>query len=351
MEPVTHFLTGACMGRAGLNRTSRWATATLVLAAEAPDLDIFYSFINRVRGFEFHRNYTHTFIGIPVVAGVVVAFMYGLYRWRRRKHPDMEAPRWGVLYGLALLAGCSHILLDFTNNYGVVPFMPFSYRWISWDIVFIYEPLLWLFLIGGLVLPGLFGLITQEVGYRKPKYRGQKGAITALVLMVALWGVRAYEHDRALDAMNGMTFRGEEPISLSAYPYPLNFFHWYGVAETPSLYEVMSINSNSGRVDAGRNARVVYKPEQTAITDAAERSLLGRIYLWWAKYPVTETEEEMGPGDRVEGYVVHFYDMRFMRLTRDRSPLGAWVELDKDLRVVGMGFRERQPQLGRMRTP
>src|SRR5438309_5939835 len=47
--------------------------------------------------------------------------------------------RWGVLYLYACLAGLSHILLDFTNNYGVRPFWPFSERWYSWDIVFIVE--------------------------------------------------------------------------------------------------------------------------------------------------------------------------------------------------------------------
>jgi diacylglycerol kinase family enzyme len=36
VEPVTHFLFGAAMGRAGLNRKTALATATLTLAAEAP---------------------------------------------------------------------------------------------------------------------------------------------------------------------------------------------------------------------------------------------------------------------------------------------------------------------------
>src|SRR3984893_11182648 len=40
LEPITHFLTGACLGRAGLNRKTALATLTLTLAAEAPDLDV-----------------------------------------------------------------------------------------------------------------------------------------------------------------------------------------------------------------------------------------------------------------------------------------------------------------------
>ena len=40
MEPITHFLTGACIGRAGLNRKTAYATLAAVLAAEAADIDV-----------------------------------------------------------------------------------------------------------------------------------------------------------------------------------------------------------------------------------------------------------------------------------------------------------------------
>ena len=42
MEPITHFLTGACIGRAGLNRKTAYATLAAVLAAEAADSDILW---------------------------------------------------------------------------------------------------------------------------------------------------------------------------------------------------------------------------------------------------------------------------------------------------------------------
>ncbi len=47
MDPVTHFLTGGCLGRAGFNRKSALATVTMVLAAEAADIDVLWEF--RVR--------------------------------------------------------------------------------------------------------------------------------------------------------------------------------------------------------------------------------------------------------------------------------------------------------------
>ena len=66
MEPITHLLTGACMGRAGLNRTTCYATLMLTLAAEFPDIDILWSLKGPVAGLAHHRGFTHSFIGAPI---------------------------------------------------------------------------------------------------------------------------------------------------------------------------------------------------------------------------------------------------------------------------------------------
>jgi hypothetical protein len=43
----------------------------------------------------------------------------------------------------ALIAALSHLLLDWTNNYGLRPFFPFNPRWYAGSFVFIAEPVLW----------------------------------------------------------------------------------------------------------------------------------------------------------------------------------------------------------------
>ena len=65
MEPVTHFLTGACLGRAGFNRKTAYATLAAVLAAEAADLDVFWGFAGPVEELKHHRGITHTFWAVP----------------------------------------------------------------------------------------------------------------------------------------------------------------------------------------------------------------------------------------------------------------------------------------------
>ena len=56
---------------------------------------------------------------------------------------------WGWLYLTALLAALSHLLLDWTNNYGLRPFFPFNPRWYAGSFVFIAEPVLWALLLPG----------------------------------------------------------------------------------------------------------------------------------------------------------------------------------------------------------
>lgn len=343
MDPVTHLLTGACLARAGLNRTSALATTVVVLAAEAPDIDVAWNLRGSLAGFEHHRGITHTLVGVPFCAALVLAFVWLVYRWRLQRGWQPKAPpRWPRLFGLACLAGLSHILLDFTNQYGVRPFEPFSYRWYSWDIVSIIEPLMLLFLLGGLLLPGLFGLINEEIGARARGPRGRAGAVTALVLVCALWWFRDIQHRRALAALDGQNYNGAAPVRLSAYPYDTNPFQWYGVVETEGFFVTMHVDSLRGEVDPDRRMRVRYKAEETPVTLAARQSRMGRVYLDWAAYPFLEVEKLQPPES---GYLVRLYDLRFAYPERSSTPLGARVELNDDLTVrrQGMGRRLQPP--------
>lgn len=336
------------MGRAGLNRKTALATATLTLAAEAADLDV----VSRLGGSAFalnhHRGFTHSFLGVPIVAAAVVAFVYGIWRLRGRKtrFPNLP-PRWGLLYGYACLAGLSHILLDYTNSYGVRPFWPFSERWYSWDIVFIYEPVILVALILGLIVPLLFSLINQEISSRRNRKEeamaGRLAAWLALIAVFACWGLRDYEHRRAVAALQTRTYQGAEALRVSAYSYPLNPFRWYGVAETPAFFATMNIDSVAPEVGPEGSMQIRYKPEETPFTLAAKRSYLGRVYLSWAQYPVTETEAlSAGTGRDRAAYLVRFLDLRYAYPGQgQRTMLGAVVLLSRDLKVVGEQFGMR----------
>ena len=344
MEPITHFLTGACIARAGLNRKTALATATVTLAAEAPDMDVLGRLHGPVFGFEHHRGFTHSILGVALVAAGITGLVYVVWRLRGRRTKDPNLPpRWGLLFLFAYLAGLSHILLDFTNNYGVRPFWPFSERWYSWDIVFIFEPVMFAMLLLGLVLPSFFALIRNEIGARQRGPKGRLAASLALLSIVLLWGVRDYEHRRAVAALESRTYEGADPQRVSAYPLWNNPFQWFGVVETQNFFALAPVDSSRPEIDDA-HMEIRYKPEETPVTLAAKKSYLGRAYLDWAQYPLTITES-LDSG----GYLVQFEDLRFAYAWRgsDRKPLSAGVELDHDLNVTAQMFGVRRQPVAR----
>lgn len=342
MEPITHFLTGACLARAGFNRKTALATATMTIAAEAPDLDVFAQVRGPIFGFAHHRGFTHSFLGLLPVAAVTVGIIYIVWRIRggKLKNPKLP-PRWGLLFVFSYLAGLTHILLDFTNQYGVRPFWPFSERWYAWDIVFIIEPVLYIFLLGALLLPVLFALINEEIGARRKGPQGRLAAILALAGMVALYGLRDYEHRRAVSALQSRLYEDADPIRVSAFPFWWNPFEWYGVVETRSFFATMLVNSLTPEVDPQSDMQLHYKPEETPVTVAAKKSYVGRVYLDWARYPLTETEQIDSPQP---GYIVRFQDLRFDYPGRVSKVLRASVELDGSLKVVKEQWGIGQPR-------
>src|SRR5207244_11397387 len=99
-------------------------------------------------------------------------------------------------------------------------------RWYSWDIVFIVEPVMLLFLLAGLILPSLFSLINEEIGARTRGPKGKLAASLALLGVVFVWGLRDFEHRRAVAALEAHIYRGADPLLGSASHFWLHAFLW-----------------------------------------------------------------------------------------------------------------------------
>ena len=138
----------------------------------------------------------------------------------------------------------------------------------------------------------------------------------ALLSVILVWGVRDYEHRRAINALEARLYEGADPVRVSAYAMWGNPFRWHGVVETQNFFASMLVDSSVPDVDPEGHMRIRYKPEETPVTLAAKRSYLGRVYLYWADYPITETEQ------LPRGYIVRFRDLRYDDPERERrAPL------------------------------
>lgn len=374
MEPVTHVLTGACLARSGFNRKAAYATLTMAVSAEFPDVDTLWGLRGPVAGFQHHRGITHTFLGVPFEAAFLVGLVWLWHHWRvRRRKTDVSKPltvapvHWGWLYLAALVALLSHLLLDYTNNYGLRPFFPFNPHWYAASIVFIFDPVLFGILLFALVAPSIFRLVSSEIGARQQPFRGRGFAIAALLLVVFYWTFREVEHNHAVNLAMVQSFQQPgtpatppnanassspepspvylQPVRILANPDPLNPFRWYTVTDYGPVYQLGTADTRVGTfVPAGWSQP---KPSQMAPAEqreirAAEASPLGRVYVDWSSMPFVTVRPASSPTPQLATYVF-FRDPRFMSdvsvLHRGKhTPLTGVVTLDADGHVVGQSM-------------
>ena len=254
--------------------------------------------------------------------------------------------RWGLLYGFAVIALLSHLLLDWTNNYGLRPFFPFNPRWYAGSFVFIFEPLIFVLLLIGLIAPSLFGLINSEVGARREMYRGRGWAIFALLGIVAVWGWRFYERENALKmacrewglwrgagGADGSELLSGDAVSLVC-----------GCGDVRSFTgRFRSIRGTGRPTSSDAHADLFYKPPTTIATLVAKRSWLGEAYLDWSMYPLVKETGVDADGNAT----VTFNDFRFMYDTpifsgRSKPALAGTVLINTDHRVERMEFDGRE---------
>lgn len=391
MEPVTHVLTGACLARAGLNRRAAYATLAMAIAAELPDIDTLWGFRGPVEALQHHRGITHTFLGVPFEAAFVLLVVYGVHRWRSARYAKRAKPapvgdhvpvvrpltaaplRWGLLYWFCILGLLSHLLLDYTNNYGLRPFYPFNSHWYAASIIFVFDPLMLALLVIGLIAPWLFRLVSSEVGTRKPRFAGPGWPRAALLLILLLWGVRWLEHGRAMQLAMAQSLEAPSPTTSAeqdmpsnaadqskpplptylqaervlANPDPLSIFRWYTVTDFGPLYQLERVDTRQHTIEATEGTYA--KPDLTPAILAAEGSSLGRVYLDWASMPILSEDSSRGALEQAmaeehepaspDATVVTFRDPRFMGVLpwhseNGSSPLSGVVVLDHQNNVI-----------------
>src|SRR4051812_33882842 len=141
MDNFTHSLAGLLLAEStvqlrarltGEGRSHRFgmvAAVSSVITANLPDVDLIYTGIggDRLKYMLHHRGYSHTVMVALLGAVVLWAGALLLWRWRARATLTRSDAQW--LLGLLLVSTLSHLVLDWTNSYGVHLFWPFDDRW------------------------------------------------------------------------------------------------------------------------------------------------------------------------------------------------------------------------------
>jgi inner membrane protein len=296
MDNITHTLTGLMLSRVGLNRVSPRATALLLLASSAPDIDVLTALEGSANYLHYHRGLTHSLVAIPVVALLPVL----LVRLATRK-----AIPWKRAYAVSLIGVAIHLLMDWTNIYGVRLLLPFSEGWLNADIISVVDLWIWAALLLGVAGPWISRLVSSEIGAKPGTGRGM--ALFVVCFFLAYGFGRHLLHQRALAVLDSRLYQNELPLRVVAVPTPANPFRWIGLVEGQGFYEVHQ-NLNLLREFDPSAGRVFYKPETGAEIEMASNTEAFQVFLdfsqWplWRVTPVAEPEN----GSRVEAMDLRF---------------------------------------------
>jgi inner membrane protein len=292
---------GAALARSGLGRRTALGTATLLLGANLPDIDVLAYLDGPAADLAFRRGWTH---GIPalvvlpfLLTGAVICFDRIVRRMGRAVLPSGVLPREVLL--LAVIAILTHPLLDTLNTYGVRWLMPMRGDWYYGDALFIVDPWLWLVLGFGVVAS------SGRRSARGLKTAGGRPARIALAVGTVYVAAMVFSGAAARRiARQELEALGAPVERLMVGPRPLTPLVRQVVAEQGERYQVGTFRWFARPHVQG--LRSFPRPRHDdPVLAAARTTLLGRRFLGWARFPTVQVEE--GPG----GARVHLIDLRY----------------------------------------
>jgi len=330
MDNLTHTAIGLFLARAGARNWSPRATAVLLVASNAPDIDVLSAAWGPLAYLHYHRHLTHALVAMPVLAILSAALVRAAGR---------KPLYWPGALAAAMLGVAAHLLLDWTNIYGVRLLLPFSGRWLRLDTTAVVDLWIWAIAAAGLVGPFLARLVSSEIASStgRPRHHGRGAAVFALAAVLALDGARLIWHSRAVAMLEARLYQGDSPARVAALPSAFNPLRWRGLVETPGFYAIADLDV-TGDFDPTR-ALVLYKPDADPALDAARQSPVFQEFLRFNQYPLWR----VSPAPNLDGgKLVELFDLRFGNPPAPGFQAAALV--DARLRVVDASFHFGAPR-------
>jgi LexA-binding, inner membrane-associated putative hydrolase len=355
LDNLTHSLFGLTLARTPLGRGGRATTVALLLASNAPDIDIVATAGGAARYLQWHRGPTHGPLGIVGLGLLVAAIVAMGDRWWP-PNTDRPRARLGHLWIVSMIAVAFHVLMDLPTSYGTRTLSPFAWTWFAED----WEPIVDIYVLAILGAGLWFGrarTATNRLARQSSwlTQAGMRNAAIALTLMVVNYGVRAVSHHEAIvraprifgaqlpgpchDAVpSGQPMdhwprtsnpepsdrQGRCLVEIAATPDFLSPFRWRLIAHLSDAYEVRRVDllSGTGRQPAS-NVRIVathYPNVWTPAIRKAAQSPAAQTFLGFSRFPAARSV-----------------------LAADGTSTVRWTDLRFD--VDNPGPRERAPNL------
>lgn len=244
MDSLTHTVLGACMGEAIAGKQmGKKAMLVGALAHNFPDADVLFNFFTtQANALLTHRGITHS-IFFNCIFSIFLAWLFLKYT----KNKAMIFNRWLLLISSGLF---THIILDAFTAYGTGWFEPFNHHRVSFNTLFILDPLLLIpLLIGALVL-----IILKRNSTRRSRIAYAVLTISGVYLCICIFNKLYVKHHVEKDLTNQNIIYDEYMTT----PTPLNnllynvivrkqndfYIGYYSVFDKTSSVHYKKINRN-----------------------------------------------------------------------------------------------------------
>ena len=225
MDPLSQGLVGTSISHLYIkNKKILLMSLIAFLSAMSPDLDIFFrSQTDPLLFFEFHRQFTHSLIFIPIGGLLCSIFFYYLIAKRCRISFISTLV-------VCTLAYSTHGLVDATTSYGTQLYWPFSNERVSFNIISVVDPLF--------TFPVLILLIFSI------SKRSYTLSLLSVIWIFFYYSLGKMQEQRVSSIMEGVIKeRGHVPSNLLVKPSFANIIVWKIIYEHEDVYYVDAVRA------------------------------------------------------------------------------------------------------------
>lgn len=223
MDPVTQGLVGATASKVFSQNSKLFIIGIIgFLSALTPDLDIFLrSDTDPLLFFEYHRQFTHSLIFIPV-GGLICSLIFFYIV------PNKYGLSFKEIYFFATIGYGTHGLIDALTSYGTQLFWPFTDERVSFNLISVIDPLF--------TIPIFFFLVLSLI-------KKNKSYIFLAVFWIFIYlSISSVQKSRATDLiLNKIEERGHQSNNILVKPSFANIIIWKTIYEHENLYYIDAV--------------------------------------------------------------------------------------------------------------
>lgn len=304
MDFFTHALASYAMAKAFFPRASRTTMAGVLLSGTVADLDTLSAQFSPAAFLRMNHTWGHS-----LVSAAAISLIAGLCCFLLDKRRLTDVISRVAIFAAMFCAAVLHLLLDICQSSGAALLWPFSLRRCAADWVPQLDIWIIFILLAALLLPQMFGLVTDEIGVKSKGIRGRKEAAASLLVIAVYICLRIVMHAEAVAVLASRSYGGELARTTAVLPVSQSPFRWLGMVETESAWHFFNIVVTPGGNSQSTGDGTFYKPEDSPILDAARNTRTARQLLQRSRFPKATIEKNETGGARVffrEAYGDHY---------------------------------------------